>query len=175
LCKWAIIGLSQSRVQRACRLGLRAGPAMSQKDARMELLDILSDPDARWEREPAANPESIQQLRAEARYPLPASYLAFLAFSNGGEGPLAVAPGWFVIWSAEEVLESNEGYQVDKEVPGFFGFGSNGGGELFAFDTRSPQPWQIVMIPFIPLQERYAVVVAESFDHFVRAMGHERG
>jgi hypothetical protein len=104
---------------------------------------------------------------------LPDSYLAFLGFSNGGEGPLAVAPGWFVIWSAEEVLESNQGYQVDKELPGFFGFGSNGGGELFAFDARSPQPWKIVMIPFIPLQERYAVVVAESFEQFVKAIGHE--
>jgi hypothetical protein len=147
---------------------------MSQKDARMELLDILSDPDARWAREPAARPESLRRLRVGARYPLPASYLAFLAFSNGGEGALAVGPGWFVIWPAEEVLESNQGYQVEKELPGFFGFGSDGGGELFAFDTRSPQPWKIVMIPFIPMQERYAVVVAESFEQFVRAMGHER-
>jgi hypothetical protein len=146
---------------------------MSQDDARMELLDILSDPDARWAREPAANPHSLRQLRAEAPHPLPASYLAFLAFSNGGEGPLAVTPGWFVIWPAEEVLESNQGYKVDKELPGFFGFGSNGGGELLAFDTRSPQPWKIVIVPFIPLQERYALVVAESFEQFVKAMGHE--
>lgn len=139
----------------------------------MGLLDLLRDPDAAWSREPAANQQSIKQLRAAAHDRLPATYIAFLEYSNGGEGPLGVAPGWFVIWPAEEVIEGNRGYQVDKELPGFFAFGSNGGGELFAFDARGPQPWKIVMIPFIPLQTQLAVVVAESFEQFVKAMGHE--
>jgi hypothetical protein len=139
----------------------------------MELLSLLSDPGAAWSREPPADPQAIKRLRAAAQDRVPASYLAFLAFSNGGEGPLAVEPGWFVIWPVEEILENNQGYQVDKQLPGFFGFGGNGGGELFAFDTRVSQLRRVVMVPFIPLKEQYALVVAESFEEFLQAMGHE--
>ena len=57
-------------------------------------------------------------------------YLCFLKLCNCGEDELPIDPYWFQIWSAEEVLEHNEGYQANKFLPGFFAFGSNGGGEM---------------------------------------------
>ena len=57
-------------------------------------------------------------------------------------------------------------------VPGFFGFGSNGGGELLAFDVRGSCPWPIVMIPFIPMEVDEAIKVAGSFDELIYLIGN---
>jgi hypothetical protein len=75
------------------------------------------------------------------------------------------------LWPAEEVVDYNQGYEVEMNIPGFFGFGSNGGGELFAFDTRQGKPWPVVMVPFIPMIADEAIVIADDFAEFVRAIG----
>ncbi len=46
-------------------------------------------------------------------------------------------PGWFQVWPADQVVELNRGYEVCENLPGFFGIGSSGGGELLASDARS--------------------------------------
>ena len=102
---------------------------------------------------------------------LPQSYFDQLAASNGGEGDLGVEPGWIAFWPAEEVLESNAAYSLAEFLPGFFGFGSNGGGELLAFDVRAQEPYPIVMVPFIPLEAREAVQIARSFEELREFIG----
>ena len=87
---------------------------------------------------------AIQNLIAYADIALPAEYLALLAFSDGAGGPLPVEPGWFQMWLAKDVIEMNKGYGVSESIPGFFGFGSNGGGELLAFDARTPLPSRFI-------------------------------
>ena len=117
-----------------------------------------------WRPAPHAEPKALAALRDGAGVPLPASYLDQLAASNGGEGELGVDPGWIRFWPAEEVIPSNAGYRVPEFLPGFIGFGSNGGGELLAHDVRGDEPFPIVMVPFIPLDAREAVQIARSFD-----------
>jgi len=75
------------------------------------------------------------------------------------------------VWSAEEVLERNRGYEVPGRLPGFFGFGSNGGGELLAFDMRRGQACPVVAIPFVPMDAEEAIAVSESFAAFQGLMG----
>jgi len=78
----------------------------------------------------------------------PDEYLKYFEQDNPKEGSLAVEPGWFQLWSPEEIESTNKGYEVEQNVPGFLGFGSNGGGEMLAFD----QIGQIFMIPFVPMR-----------------------
>lgn len=59
---------------------------------------------------------------------------------------------------------------MSDRLPGFLGFGSNGGGELLAFDTRV-QPWKVCMIPFIPLDESESIVIAPDFVSLSRHFG----
>lgn len=54
-------------------------------------------------------------------------------------------------------------------MPGPFGFGSSGGGELLAFDTRRGSPWPVVMVPFIVMEEAAIVKIAEDFAGFLGA------
>lgn len=65
----------------------------------------------------------------------------------------------------------NEGYQVQKWLPGFWGFGSNGGGELLAFDVRNGLPYRVVAVPFIPMDVSEAVQVAASFEELREFIG----
>ncbi len=85
---------------------------------------------------------------------------------------MGVDPWWFSLWSAEEVMQLNRDYRIKEFAPRFFGFGSDGGGYLLAFDMQS-SPWKVIMIPFIPMEEKEAEVIAEDFLAFVRTVGRE--
>jgi hypothetical protein len=124
-----------------------------------------------WRAAPPASEVALRRLRDEAPVRLPDSYFDQLAASNGGEGDLGVEPGWIVFWPAERVLESNIGYSLPEFLPEFFGFGSNGGGELLAFDVRIQEPYPIVMVPFVPLQAQEARQIAASFDELRSLIG----
>jgi len=139
----------------------------------MNILTTIRDGLTGWTiRPPGASPEVVGQLSKESPVSLPGEYLSLLRFSNGGEGKLAVEPGWFVFWKAEDVIANNLGYHLPECLPGFFGFGSNGGGELLAFDTRSRKPWPVVMVPFNPLDAAESIVMAPNFTAFLKSLGH---
>lgn len=135
----------------------------------IDIAEILKD--AVWDPEEPAKPESIQKLVDNAGKELPEEYLALLSYSDGGDGVLGIEPGWLQLWSSAEVLENNKDYEIVEYIPGFFGFGSSGGGELLALDTRGGKPWKVVMIPFVPMSAELAIVIAEDFDEFIRAIG----
>jgi len=63
------------------------------------------------------------------------------------------------------VMRFRSGYR------GFFGFGSNGGGELLAFDLRDGEPYPIVIVPLIPLDPNEAIQIARSFDELRELIG----
>jgi hypothetical protein len=129
--------------------------------------------DVKWTKKEPAELRLVQYLVGNAVSGLPEGYLALLLYNDSGEGPLSIEPGWFQLWSAEDVIVWNKSYEIDKYLPGFFGFGSNGGGELLAFDTKQGQPWKIVMIPFILMTANEAVIIAINFEEFIQTIGRE--
>ena len=131
---------------------------------------IRSGLDGWQHREPPADPGVLEALSATTPIALPEEYLALLRFSNGGGGELAVEPGWFQLWPAEEVLRLNRDHAVADYLPGFFGFGSNGGGELLALDARSGPPHKVVAVPFTLMDVDEAVIIADTFSEFVIAL-----
>ncbi len=138
----------------------------------MSISDLIKSSMPTWQVAPTGAEETaIQALIATAGVTLPPEYIEYLRVTNGGEGDLAAEPGWFQIWPAEQVLELNAAYEVRDNLPKFIGIGSNGGGELLAFDARSDPPWPVVMVPFIPMDEAEACIVAPNFESFVRFMG----
>jgi hypothetical protein len=90
-------------------------------------------------KEPGATEEAIQKLLAYAGVALPEDYLQFLRWSNGIEGPIG-DHGYFALYSAEEILEANEGYGLPDSAPGFLLVGTDRGGTGFALDIRSKNP-----------------------------------
>ncbi|HEU6450555.1 MAG TPA: SMI1/KNR4 family protein [Gemmatimonadaceae bacterium] len=137
----------------------------------MSLEILIRDSGPEWTREEPASEEAVALLAAELPQ-LPPDYLAFLKLSNGGEGELGVEPGWFALWRAEEVAEMNAEYQVPEFLPGFVGFGSNGGGEMLAFGATPERLGRVYAVPFIPMEAEEALELAPDFATLVRAFGH---
>jgi hypothetical protein len=119
---------------------------------------------------PPADEASLRQLAAGSAVALPEDYLEFLRAANGGEG--FVGPNsYLILWRAEELVEMNESYQVGEYAPGLFLFGSDGGGEAFAFDFRSDAK-DIIAVPFVgmdlsairPLSQNFAGFLEKLFE-----------
>ncbi len=88
--------------------------------------------------------------------------------SNGPkEGPLTIDPGWFQLWDHNEIDQLNVAYKTHEFAPSFLGFGSSGGGEMLAFDDNGC----IFMIPFISLDGKEAVLIADSWRDFENSFG----
>src|SRR5690242_10258239 len=108
---------------------------------------------AKFNGNPSAGVAAIRQFETESRVRLPDDYAEFLHQMNDGEG--FVGNAYVILWRIEELLEMNKGYQVAEFAPGLFVFGSDGGGEAFAFDLRSDAK-PIVSVPFIPMELKLA-------------------
>jgi len=103
---------------------------------------------------------------------LPDDYLAFLARSDGAEGDLGIGPGWFVVWPAAEAVSLSRGYGLPEFLPGFFAFGSDGGGELFVLPLASAGGSRSVyMVPAVGMEQSALVRVTGSFTEFEALMG----
>jgi len=73
---------------------------------------------------------------------------------------------YLILWRVGELLELNKAYHVAEYAPGLFLFGTNGGGEAYAFDTRSDAK-PIVCVPFIGMDLKAVHTVAPNFEAFV--------
>lgn len=122
---------------------------------------------ARFRCAPAAAPSAIEGFQRKTRRSLPEAYVQFLRRANGGEGFIGRA--YLILWPIEDLAEKNAAYQVDQYAPGLFIFGSDGGGEAFAFDMRSATN-TIVSVPFVGMKLDEARFIAEDFDAFLRRL-----
>jgi len=83
---------------------------------------------------------------------------------NGGEG--FVGKNFLRVWPVEDLIQANKDLLVNEGAPGLFLFGSNGGGEAFAFDTRSAPP-PVVAVPFIVGLED-VIAISPTFGSFLQ-------
>jgi SMI1 / KNR4 family (SUKH-1) len=101
---------------------------------------------------------------------LPEDYLDFLGSSNGGVGFLG--SNYVILWEASDLLRQNDAYEVAVYAPGFFIFGSDGGGEAFGFDTRGAK-YSVMRLPFVGMDWEDAVFISDSFSGLLRVLQEE--
>ncbi|HEY4059732.1 MAG TPA: SMI1/KNR4 family protein [Kofleriaceae bacterium] len=109
-----------------------------------------------------ASGDAIAELR-RAVPRLPSDYLDYLAVHDGGEGEVP-ATCLFLLRVAE-LIPYQRDTRIEEFSPGFFVFGTNGGGETFAFDLRANPP-HVVMMPAIGGSED-AIKQAATFSDFL--------
>jgi len=113
---------------------------------------------------PGATEAVIERARQKVGE-LSDAYLQYIRQSNGGEG--LVDENYYILWEIENISRYNEEYEVKEYAPDLLLFGSNGGGESYAFDRRSAG-WPVVMVPFIGMSIEYAIVAAPIAENFFR-------
>ena len=114
-----------------------------------------------------ATEQLLQTAEKALGVKLPDDYRSFLGRFNGGEG--FIGKHYLILWKAEELAKLNRDYQVHEYAPRFLMFGSTGGGDGFAFDTRSI-PYRVMQVPFIGMSLDDAFLVADSFARLLERM-----
>jgi SMI1 / KNR4 family (SUKH-1) len=128
--------------------------------------------DRDWIAVAGASQAAIEQLSEAAPCLLPASYLALLQMTNGGEGPLARQPCYLVLDSAETVADAALSKRHEEFFPGFVVIGSNGAGEFIALDARTPDSLTVVAIDMTNIDLDESVLrIAADFDAFIDLIG----
>lgn len=75
---------------------------------------------------------------------------------------LDASPYLCEFWPVDELAKYNLEYEVAKYAPGYFGFATSGGGEVFAFAPSG----EVVCLPFIGMEPAAALLVASSWIEF---------
>jgi hypothetical protein len=140
----------------------------------MTLHEILGHPGRKWRSSAPASAEELDLLKSRARAMLPSEYLDLLRFSNGGEGPLALSPLWFQLYSVDECIAlcHSDGAMLEQ-FPTLMFFGSNGGIESIAFDLSVGPPWPIVTIDMIAGLDSVEQI-APNIAAFIDAIGVDK-
>jgi SMI1-KNR4 cell-wall len=108
-------------------------------------------------------PGAVEGVRTKLRHPLPSDYLAFLREHDGGEG--WVGPHYLVLDRLDELPDFQDPWGEDSGP--FVILGSDGGDELFAFDSR--EEMAVFMVPGVG-GPQHAIYVAPSFTEFLHRL-----
>lgn len=127
--------------------------------------------------DPATDAE-INDLVNATPISLSPSYLTLLRATNGGETFVGDADSddafYLVLWHSADVVTCNDDYEVTSLAPNHFAIGTNGAGELLAFDRRRSDD-ALFMLPAIGLADDAAILLAPSFAHvLLRLIGRSR-
>lgn len=88
--------------------------------------------------------------------------LAYYAAGKPLVCDLDASPYLCEFWPMDELAKYNLEYEVPKYAPGYFGFATSGGGEMFAFAPSG----EVVCLPFIGMEPAVALPVASSWTEF---------
>ena len=124
-----------------------------------EWLSVIGD------RSSGATDDQIKAASHDLQVELPADYRDAMRAVNGGEAEFGES--WVRLWPVDELAEQNAGYEVQKFAPGFTYFGTNGGGEAYAWDWRPERKSRYVVIPMIDPNPAVAVPCGETFEEFL--------
>ena len=94
--------------------------------------------------------------------PIPQCVSAYLKAGKPMVCELDENPYCCEFWEQEELVRFNSEYQVPEYAPGFFGFATSGGGEMFAISPSG----SVVCLPFIGMKPNAATLVAPNWPTF---------
>lgn len=119
----------------------------------------------RFQKNSPAEKLQIDKLQELIDCELPKDYINFMLSSNGGEGWIG-ENSYLMLWRLEDILELNSKYNAFELAPGLLIFGSNGGIDAYAFDTRI-EGIPIINIPFIGMNLNEINYLGDTFEEFL--------
>lgn len=120
---------------------------------------------------PKPTDDDVRAFRSEAPPSIPEAYIEYLRQHGATEVTVGeIGSGFVWFWELSNVLELNVGYGFAKFAPGLFGFASDGAGELYAFDLRTPDRVTVGEVPAVPLDVSEFRVIVDSFELFAEML-----
>ena len=119
----------------------------------------------RWANRPATEGE-VEDAQSVLELQLPSEYLTVMRKHGGGEG--WVEDGEYLkLWPVSELVANNRSLEAKRLVPGVVLIGTNGAGELFAYQSESGTYWGY---PAVGLRADTGKVLGNSWQDFLRAL-----
>ena len=115
-----------------------------------------------------AQPVEVRNLQSRLPDVIPGDYFEFLLLGDGGAGDVGGGE-YAMLWSSDEIEKNNIVYEVANYAPGLVLFGSNGGGEAFAFDTMQAVA-TIGIVPFVGMSRKEYRPIAATFHQFLNKL-----
>jgi len=97
---------------------------------------------------------------------VPSELLAYYASGKPLVCELDASPFGCEFWPLEELSTYNFEYQVPTYAPGYLGFATSGGGEMFAISPTGA----VVCLPFIGMRPSEAMQLASTWPAFERML-----
>ena len=94
---------------------------------------------------------------------IPDDFVQYLESGGPREAFTSDEPGYFSLWKLEEIPKNNLEAEVAEFAPGFIGVGTNGGGELIAFDCSG----EVFLIPMVGMDPEDAERIASNWQEVV--------
>ena len=111
--------------------------------------------------------KELVEIETEIGFLLPDDYKEFLKVVSGCEG-IFHNKNYAILWKGDDLRKYNQEYQVSDFLEGMLLFGSDGGGEAFAFDSLNEMA--IVRVPFVGMERYLAMPIAKTFVDFLDAL-----
>jgi len=126
----------------------------------MEELDIILDKYS-FSKRPTKSGKQFWEIEKQIGFQLPVDYKYFLKSYSAFEG--SVGPEYLSLWNVEDVLETNNNYEILKWLPNVIAIGSNMGGEFLGIEYMGQNSYRVVLSPFIGLEKQYHIEIGTSF------------
>jgi len=136
----------------------------------MDVQKLLRNPRFRLVRDPAPDPSTVKQFQEHAPPNLPRTYVRFMEACSSARGKIPYDTGYIDFWPLERVLEKNREHGVDKNLAGFFAFGTDGGDELFLFDLRKDDGAAVCSVSGKTPRAGAVAPITNSFSEFLEGI-----
>lgn len=101
---------------------------------------------------------------------LPAELVAYHKAEKPIICEIPIQPWRCEFWPLNEILQYNADYDVAEWAPGYLGFATSGGGEMFSFSPSG----RIVCLPFIGMSPEEELLVGRTWQEFERMLRNAR-
>ncbi|WP_278034260.1 SMI1/KNR4 family protein [Flavobacterium nitratireducens] len=115
---------------------------------------------------------TIQSIEKYFEIKLPDDYKYFLQKYSAFEDFINVE--YVKLWEAEELIEFNKSYEIQKYMLNTIGIGSNGNSEIIAMEFNKTDNNQIVLTP-IDLDTEYNINIGKDFTEFLNRLDTGKG
>lgn len=104
-------------------------------------------------------------VESYSKLKLPKDYLFYLENYFGIDQFIGVE--FIKLWSLEEVIHSNENYNIVQQLNRTLGIGTNGSGEFIGIEMDQNENLRIILSPFVDLNSKNSIEIGKSFTDFL--------
>jgi hypothetical protein len=118
-----------------------------------------------WPKTTLSGTSELRDIEIKIGFELPGDYKDFLARYGGHE--TRIGEEYIKLWGRENLLSSNQGYEILENLPRTIGIGDNGAGEFIGIEKQDNGELRVILSPVIDLDKQFHVEIGNSFTDFL--------